>query len=155
MFAQLAITVLAHVPPSPAELQYLARLQRKAAERPSRRLEQTDYTCSEGVKSTADKWKVSGTSLGGWLVLEPWLTPSLFYQFLGSDIRFGPDIEKIRTKTGMDQKSFCTALGPAEANRQLRRHWRLWLTEAHIADIARTGATHVRIPIGDWMFKVR
>jgi len=24
-----------------------------------------------------------GAALGGWLVLEPWLTPSLFYQFLG------------------------------------------------------------------------
>ena len=45
------------------------------------------------------------------------------------------------------------ALGPAEANRQLLRHWRLWVTEEHIADIAKTGSTHVRIPIGDWMFK--
>ena len=27
--------------------------------------------------------KVIGVNLGGWLVLEPWITPSLFYQFLG------------------------------------------------------------------------
>ena len=24
-----------------------------------------------------------GTNLGGWMVLEPWITPSLFYRFLG------------------------------------------------------------------------
>lgn len=158
VFASMFLALLshqtqAHVPPSPAEMAHLARLQRQAAERHARRLEPApDYTCPEGVKSVAEKWRVSGTSLGGWLVLEPWLTPSLFYQFLGADVRYGPDIEKIRSKTGMDQKSFCTALGPAEANRQLRRHWKLWLTEDHIADIARTGSTHVRIPIADWMF---
>jgi aryl-phospho-beta-D-glucosidase BglC (GH1 family) len=25
---------------------------------------------------------VTGTNLGGWMVLEPWITPSLFYRFL-------------------------------------------------------------------------
>jgi hypothetical protein len=24
-----------------------------------------------------------GTNIGGWMVLEPWITPSLFYRFLG------------------------------------------------------------------------
>ena len=149
---------LAHVPPTPSEYAHLAKLQqarREANERqPKRRLDTApDYTCSEGVQSEAENWKVSGTSLVGWLVLEPWLTPSLFYQFLGTDIKYGPDIDNIRLKTGMDQKSFCRALGPAEANRQLRRHWKLWVTEKHIADIAATGATHLRIPIGDWMFE--
>ena len=32
-----------------------------------------------------------GTALGGWLVLEPWITPSLFYQFLGASEKFGDD----------------------------------------------------------------
>ena len=111
-----------------------------------------DYTCKEGVHSVPEPWKVQGTSLGGWLVLEPWLTPSLFYQFLGADVKYGPDIEKIKEKTAMDQHSFCKALGPKEANRQLRKHWTLWVTEEHIKEIASTGSTHVRIPIGDWMF---
>ena len=99
----------AHIPPSPEEMAHLAKLQDEHAAR-GRRLSDVDYTCSENVKSTAEKWKVTGTSLGGWLVLEPWLTPSLFYQFLGTDIKYGPDIEAIKAKTGMDQKSFCTAL---------------------------------------------
>ena len=147
----------AHVPPSPAEFAHLRQLQRSnaaamAKTTHARKLAAPDYTCSGAAKTVAEPWKVSGTSLGGWLVLEPWLTPSLFYQFLGIDLKYGPDIDKIRMRTGMDQKSFCTALGPKEANRQLRRHWKLWMTEQHIADIAQTGATHVRIPIGDWMF---
>ena len=162
----MPILALAHVPPSPAEFAHLHTLQRDHARKAkaimtgsgtgsthARKLSSPDYTCSDGAKSVAEPWKVSGTSLGGWLVLEPWLTPSLFYQFLGSDLRYGPDINKIREKTGMDQKSFCTALGPKEANRQLRRHWKLWLTEQHIADIAQSGATHVRIPVGDWMWE--
>jgi glucan 1,3-beta-glucosidase len=111
----------------------------------------SEYTCADGAQ-TPPSWKVSGTSLGGFLVLEPWLTPSLFYQFLGADTRWGPDIEQIELHTGMDQFTFCRALGPAEANRQLRRHWRLWVREAHIAAIAATGANTVRIPVGDWMF---
>lgn len=152
-------SALAHVPPSPRELEHLSRLQKEHAAlhlrkaEAGRRLEAPDYTCSEGVESAKETWKVSGTSLGGWLVLEPWLTPSLFYQFLGSDLRYGPSIDAIRKKTGMDQKSFCSALGPAEANRQLRRHWKLWLKDEHIAEIAQTGSTHVRIPIGDFMFE--
>jgi len=145
---------LCHVPPSPAEFAHLENLQRQhSARRALSARDAPDYTCSEGVVSTKEPWKVSGTSLGGWLVLEPWLTPSLFYQFLGVDRRYGPDIDQIQKHTAMDQKSFCTALGPFEANRQLRRHWARWVTEDHIKAIAATGATHVRIPIGDWMFK--
>jgi len=25
---------------------------------------------------------MTGTNVGGWMVLEPWITPSLFYRFL-------------------------------------------------------------------------
>ena len=29
--------------------------------------------------------QIRGVNLGGWMVLEPWITPSLFYQFLGGN----------------------------------------------------------------------
>ena len=29
------------------------------------------------------KRAMTGTNIGGWQVLEPWITPSLFYRFLG------------------------------------------------------------------------
>ena len=38
------------------------------------------YTCK---KKGYNHFHFTGTALGGWLVLEPWITPSLFYQFLG------------------------------------------------------------------------
>ena len=27
---------------------------------------------------------IVGTNIGGWMVLEPWISPSLFYQFLNN-----------------------------------------------------------------------
>jgi glucan 1,3-beta-glucosidase len=52
----------------------------------------------------------------------------------------------------MDSYTFCTALGSKEANKQLRRHWRTWLNESHVANLSRLGVRNVRIPVGDWMF---
>ncbi len=49
----------------------------------------------------------SGTSLGGWLVLEPWLTPSLFYQFLGASEKWGDDA---LNHVGLDTMTFCSAV---------------------------------------------
>ena len=111
--------------------------------------EPNPYTCPEGHKSAAEDWKVQGTNLGGWLVLEPWITPSLFYQFLSSDDKWGVDAP---THTGMDSYTFCQALGPKEGNKQMRRHWKAWVREDDIKAIAKTGANTVRIPVGDWMF---
>ena len=71
--------------------------------------------CSTEVRqllSKAHARPVTGVNIGGWLVLEPWITPSLFYQFLGAAT---PET------TGMDTSSFCRALGPVEGNKQLRR----------------------------------
>lgn len=52
----------------------------------------------------------------------------------------------------MDSRSFCAALGPKEANRQLRQHWKTWVTEDIIANLARLGTNTLRIPVGDWMY---
>ena len=38
-----------------------------------------------------------GTNAGGWMVLEPWITPSLFYQFL----------DKGNGTAGFDMYTFC------------------------------------------------
>ncbi|OQR85743.1 glucan 1,3-beta-glucosidase [Achlya hypogyna] len=106
-------------------------------------------TCSQDVHSTPFNVQVRGTNLGGWLVLEPWITPTLFYQFLGTQERFG---DQAPEKTAMDQYTFCTALGKEEANRQLRIHWNNWVTEEDIKEMASYGVNSLRIPVGDWMF---
>ena len=78
------------------------------------------------------------------MVLEPWITPSLFYQFLGGD----------ETNTAMDHYSFCQVLGPEEGNRQLKRHWESWVTQDIIKELAESGAVNsLRVPVGDFMFE--
>ena len=95
-----------------------------------------DQTCSQDTHATPFNKQVRGVNLGGWLVLEPWITPSLFYQFLNTRQRFG---DKAPEKTAMDTYTFCTALGKEEANRQLRIHYDNWVTEKDIAALAAAG----------------
>jgi hypothetical protein len=90
-----------------------------------------------------------GTSLGGWLVLQPWITPSLFYQFLGASMKWGDDAPR---HVGLDTLTFCRSLGKEEANKQLRRHWNSWVTEEQISSLHAIGVETVKIPVGDWMY---
>lgn len=87
--------------------------------------------------------KLRGVNLGGWMVLQPWITPSLFYQFE----------DQPPEKTAMDMLSFCKVLGPIEANRQLREHWKQWVTEEDLRRLAAQGVNTVRVPVGDWMWE--
>ncbi|CAH0481659.1 unnamed protein product [Peronospora belbahrii] len=113
------------------------------------KLNDESKTCSSDRHATPFNRQVRGANLGGWLVLEPWITPSLFYQFLSTQERFG---NKAPEKTAMDMYTFCTALGKEEANRQLRIHWATWVTEADLKEMAEAGVNSLRVPIGDWMF---
>jgi glucan 1,3-beta-glucosidase len=81
--------------------------------------------------------KVRGVNLGGWFVLEPWITPSLFSQWTdGGGV--------------VDEYTYCHALGKAEATSRLTKHWNTWITQADFNEIAAVGLNHVRIPIGYW-----
>ena len=74
------------------------------------------------------------------MVLEPWITPSLFYRFLG----------KGQNDTAMDSYSLCEVLGPQMGNLVMRAHWDTWYTEEHIKNLSMRGIDMVRLPIGDW-----
>ncbi|OAX40064.1 glycoside hydrolase family 5 protein [Rhizopogon vinicolor AM-OR11-026] len=84
--------------------------------------------------------KVRGVNLGGWLVLEPWITPSIF------DNTGNPDI--------VDEWTFGQYYDRATATSVLQNHWNTWITESDFADIAAAGLNHVRLPIGYWAFEV-
>jgi len=90
------------------------------------------------VVSATPFW--TGTNIGGWLVLEPWITPSLFYRFL----------DQPQGKTAMDSYTVCESLGPEEGNKLMRDHWSTWYTENHIANLSTRGVNMVRLPVGDW-----
>jgi len=83
---------------------------------------------------------VRGVNLGGWLVLEPWITPSLF------DGTGNPAI--------VDEWTFGQYQDPGDALAKLAQHWETWITEDDFKAIADAGLNHVRIPIGYWAYDV-
>lgn len=84
--------------------------------------------------------KVRGVNLGGWLVLEPWIRPSIFQQFDGS-------------RGIVDEYTLTQALGKDQAHDEvLKPHWDSWVQLSDFQKIADSGFNVVRIPIGYWAF---
>ncbi|KAJ5929164.1 CAZyme family GH5 [Penicillium verhagenii] len=79
--------------------------------------------------------KVRGVNLGGWLVLEPWITPSIF-DGAGD--------------AAVDEWSLCTVLGSDQCRSVLAQHWSTFISQDDFNEIAATGMNHVRIPVGYW-----
>ncbi|KAL8276628.1 hypothetical protein RQP46_010977 [Phenoliferia psychrophenolica] len=76
----------------------------------------------------------------GWLVLESYMTPSLF--------------DAVGNSSAVDEYTYCQSLGYNEALNRLQAHWSSWIVEADIAAIAAAGLNTVRIPIGYWAFDI-
>jgi glucan 1,3-beta-glucosidase len=78
--------------------------------------------------------RLRGVNLGGWLVLEKWMTPSLFEGL-----------------TATDETTWCAELGRDAAPR-LRGHWERFITRDDFRWLADVGIDAVRIPFGHWIF---
>ena len=78
--------------------------------------------------------KLRGVNLGGWLVLEKWMTPSVFEGL-----------------NATDETTYCVELGGA-AETRLQHHWRTFITRDDFAWLASIGINAVRIPLGHWIF---
>ena len=87
-----------------------------------------------GLTFDYDQTKVRGVNLGGWFVLEPWITPSIFEAVNGP----------------VDEFSLCQTLGHDVCLQRLTAHWNSWIQAADFTAIAAAGMNHVRIPIGYW-----
>jgi len=85
--------------------------------------------------------QIRGVSLGSLYVLEPFITPHLFYQFLGNN-------EKVIG----DTYSLCEYLGPYKTNQLLKNHWNDWISEEIIDTLYDSGINTIRIPVGDYMY---
>ena len=68
--------------------------------------------------------KVRGVNLGGWLVLEPWITPSIFDNTGNDNI--------------VDEWTFGQYYR-SEGVGVLQQHWDTWITESDFAQIASAG----------------
>ncbi len=86
------------------------------------------------IASSYQRKKIRGVNLGGWLVLEKWITPSLFTGLVAQD-----------------ETSFCVELG-TQAAPCLTAHWDTFVTREDFAWLAQVGINAVRIPIGHWLF---
>ncbi|WPH02636.1 glycoside hydrolase family 5 protein [Acrodontium crateriforme] len=84
---------------------------------------------------------IHGVNLGGWLSIEPVITPSLFSQFTTHD-------------NVVDEYTLCQKLGAMKAKTILEQHYSSFVTEQTFADIAAAGLDHVRIPYSYWAVKV-
>ncbi len=78
--------------------------------------------------------KIRGVNLGGWLVLEKWMTPELF---AGSDA-----LDEYGLLQEMQEKKY----------EIIKRHRDNFLSEEDFAWIRSYGLNTVRIPIGYWLF---
>ncbi|CCA67731.1 probable EXG1-exo-beta-1,3-glucanase (I/II), major isoform [Serendipita indica DSM 11827] len=84
--------------------------------------------------------KVRGVNLGGWLVLEPWITPSLFEGTGNNGI--------------VDEWTFCQYQDYNTAHSKLVNHWNTWITYNDFVAIKAAGLNHVRLPIGYWAWDI-
>lgn len=75
-----------------------------------------------------------GVNLGGWLVLEPWITPSLF-----------------KDAAAPDEFTFCDQASPQRIT-ALQKHHKTWITRQDFQWLAEHGFQAVRIPVGYWIF---
>ncbi|KAK7058472.1 hypothetical protein VNI00_002106 [Paramarasmius palmivorus] len=102
--------------------------------------------------------KVRGVNLGGWLVLEPWITPSIFDQTGNVAMQSSFREYTYNILTGnpkiIDEWTFGHYQDHDVALGILKKHWDTWITEDDFAAIAAAGLNHVRIPIGYWAFQV-
>ncbi|KAJ8103096.1 glycoside hydrolase superfamily [Lipomyces tetrasporus] len=77
-----------------------------------------------------------GVNLGGWLVLEPFITPSFFEGYnLSEDI--------------VDEYTLSVRLGD-DAKETFEKHYMSFITEQTFSDIRDAGLDHVRIPYPYW-----
>ncbi|KAH9876703.1 hypothetical protein J1614_003835 [Plenodomus biglobosus] len=84
------------------------------------------------------KMPIRGVNVGGWLNLEPFITPSFFEGFGSRD-------------GVVDEWTLMTKLAPAKAKSTLEQHYSTFITAQTFRDIRDAGMDHVRFPFGYWM----
>ena len=80
---------------------------------------------------------IRGVNLGGWLSIEPFITPSLFNTYQPN-------------QNIVDEWSLTKQLGVTDAAKVLEKHYALFINEQSFKDIQAAGFDHVRIPYSYW-----
>ena len=85
-----------------------------------------------------DTGKVRGVNIGGWLVLEPFITPSISEQHSSADWPVH------------DEWTLCEKLGQSSCADVLKPHWDNFVSWDDFRKIKDAGFNIVRIPVGYW-----
>ncbi|KAE8538276.1 hypothetical protein D1P53_005618 [Cryptococcus gattii VGV] len=80
-----------------------------------------------------------GVNIGGWLVLEPWITPSIF--------EGKPDWVIDEWTYGVYMNNQSDTMG------EIRNHWNTWFSYTELQNVAAVGLNTIRIQIGFWSVK--
>ncbi|GAA6009550.1 hypothetical protein JCM11491_003600 [Sporobolomyces phaffii] len=99
--------------------------------------------------SLAEEWDyesmtISGVNLGGWLTLEPFITPAIFEPFLNSTTPC-PAVDEYTLS-----QNLLSSGGPSHLFDVLDHHYATFITEQDFAEIAGAGLNWVRIPFPYW-----
>jgi len=92
--------------------------------------------CDDGI--------IRGVNTGGWLLLEPWITPYLF-----EEVNYGENLDKI-----VDEYTYAELVDPAFYKERMKVHWDSFVQKEDFEKISAAGVTHVRIPVGYWYWDV-
>ncbi len=97
---------------------------------------------NEYVPSLDKKWAygtmpIRGINLGGWLSIEPFITPSLFNSYK-------------ENQGVVDEYTLTKELGPSQAAKLLEKHYARFMTEETFIQVQAAGFDHVRIPFSYW-----
>jgi len=87
--------------------------------------------------------KVRGVNVGGWLVLEPWMTPAMFDEFHN---QYSGDI--------IDEWTLAEHMPHDEYRVRLAQHWDTFYTKEELQKLSNSGISHIRIPVGYWLWHV-
>ena len=95
---------------------------------------------NDNVPALDEKWEygkmpIRGVNIGGWLSLEPFITPSMFNYPAPAGV--------------VDEWTMTQKLGPS-AQRVLETHYSTFITKQSFIDIKAAGLDHVRIPYPYW-----
>ncbi|KAJ2746129.1 hypothetical protein GGI20_001614 [Coemansia sp. BCRC 34301] len=131
----------AHASPPPASVSSKPNAEQSVSTQGATTSTQGSDTEVDGAYDTVP---IRGANIGGVFLIEPFIKPSLFDQFLGRD----------KADIPVDEWTFSAALGKAEAKRQLEEHWDTFVTRDHLESMAESGINWIRIPIGYWAFNL-
>merc|ERR1711892_1161112 len=89
--------------------------------------------------------KIRGVNAGGWLLLEPWVTPKFFESLDAND----GNQQRI-----VDEYTMAQYVSPDDYREKMKNHWDTFITLADFQRVAQAGVSHIRVPVGYWYWDV-